>query len=165
MSSLLRIPILLLLGADVERVLWNTLKLAVKRKKAKSLASLKRRAWKLLSEVVRRQWASVDGYVVCYTCGNAANWKEMQAGHAIPGRTGAVLLDEDIIRPQDEKCNIWGRGMHHIFAGKLIRENGVDWWDRKLSESRSVVKWTRSDLEAKIEKYRARLQALDSPAR
>lgn len=133
------------------------------RKQAPTLAKLKVKAWYLLSELVRRNkpCESVpEGWQVCYTCGAAKRWQEMQAGHAIPGRTGAVLLDEEIIRPQDEKCNIWGRGMYHIFSTKLIKENGMDWWEKKLQDSRQVKKWSRSDLEEKITEYRSRLEAL-----
>jgi hypothetical protein len=101
----------------------------------------------------------------------------MQAGHAIPGRTGAVLLDEEVIRPQDAKCNIWGRGQYHIFAAKLIREKAESrpmrdgyadfdsahlWWEAKLQASRQVRKWQRSELEEKITSYQARLSQLGS---
>jgi hypothetical protein len=131
--------------------------------KRPSLSSLKKKAWKLLSELVRRNKNGAhvpDGWNVCYTCDAAKPWQELQAGHAIPGRTGAVLLDEEILRPQDAKCNIWGRGMHHVFAAKLIKENGMDWWEQKLSTSRQIKKWSRDELEQKIESYKARLQAL-----
>ena len=88
----------------------------------------------------------------------------MQAGHAIPGRTGMVLFDEEIIRPQCVRCNIWGRGMLHIFAPKLIQERnhsadgmGPEWWERKLLASRQVRKWSRTELEELIQSYRERL--------
>jgi hypothetical protein len=71
-----------------------------------------------------------------------------------------TLLDEEIIRPQDARCNIWGSGQHHIFAAKLIKENGMDWWEKKLQDSRQIKKWSRSDLLSKIEEYRGRLKAL-----
>jgi hypothetical protein len=84
----------------------------------------------------------------------------MQAGHAIGGRTGMVLLDEDIIRPQCYRCNVALRGNYPVFVTKLVRENGLDWWEHKLSESRQVRKWTRTELEEKIASYKARLKTL-----
>lgn len=146
------------------------------RKKQKTLHALKVRAWKLLSECVRREAADANGMVRCYTCDEVSHWKEIQCGHAIPGRTGATLLDEEILRPQNAKCNIWGRGQYHIFAAKLIREKAeeltkrgdslapfstaMDWWQFKLQDSRQVRKWDRQALEEKIEGYKARLDSL-----
>jgi len=131
-----------------------------RKKKTQTVAQLKKRAWKLLSEIVRRKYADSSGFSRCYTCGDAAHWSDLHAGHAIPGRTGAVLLDEDILRPQDAKCNIWGRGMHHIFAAKLIKEHSMDWWEAKLASAKQVKKWSRSDLLSKIEEYQAKIAAL-----
>ena len=139
------------------------------RTRTKSLAALKKTAWKLLSEIVRRTSADQWGAVDCYTCGSRYRWSSgitgMNAGHAIPGRSGAVLLDEGIIRPQCNKCNAkppFGRGgEYHIFAAKLIKENGMEWWEHKLSESRHIKKWSRVELEEKIQSYRDRLKALE----
>lgn len=131
-----------------------------KARKAPTVAKLKKQAWKLLSELVRRNNADGSGWCHCYTCSQSGPWKIMQAGHAIPGRTGAVLLDEEIIRPQCVQCNIWGRGMHYIFSTKLIQENGMEWWERKLLGVHQIAKWSRSDLQSKIEDYKERLAKL-----
>ena len=149
-----------------------------KRPKQASLASLKAKAWKLLSECVRHEAAAPGDTVNCYTCGAMHHWKELQAGHAIGGRTGAVLLDEEIIRPCCERCNIWLRGNYQEFSLRLIREKAkqltidgatlvpltcaVDWWEQKLSSARQVRKWTRSELQDKIDSYKARLERLQS---
>ena len=147
-----------------------------KRRKAPTVAKLKKKAWKLLSELVRRSNHSY-GLVNCYTCGVRIHWKDSQAGHAIPGRTGSTLLDEEIIRPQCFACNIPNHGRYEIFTTKLIREKAIDvvrecgnplrgpaqalaWWEGKLSASRKVVKWDRTSLQAKIEEYRERLARL-----
>ena len=161
-----------------------------KRRKAPTVAKLKKTAWNLLSEVIRHEAAERDDgeYVACYTCGAIHPWKSgitgMNAGHAIPMRHGAVLLDEEIISPQCNKCNAkppFGKGgEYHIFATKLIREKAeeierlgtmvevsespfkaaIGWWESKLQASRQVRKWTRGELEEKIESYKARLEAL-----
>ena len=148
-----------------------------KRRKAPTVAKLKKQAWKLLSELVRRSNSKEGGYATCYTCGAMKHWTELHAGHGIGGRTGSVLLDEDLIKPQCPGCNIFRGGQYGIFATKLIREKaelaasrgattgvalgiGMDWWEAKLSASRQVRKWNRSELEAKIEEYKARLSRL-----
>jgi hypothetical protein len=132
------------------------------RKRSPTLSQLKKRAWKLLSEVIRAEEVAREEVCRCYTCGVMDLSKYMQAGHAIPGRTGAVLLDEEIIRPQCYRCNVALRGNYQQFIYKLIRENGMEWWEKKLSESRQVKKWTRSDLLSKIQHYQRRLEALDT---
>jgi hypothetical protein len=130
-----------------------------KGRKAPTLSALKKRAWKLLSLLIRRS-AGPEGSALCYTCGAEHRISELQAGHAIPGRTGVLLLDEEIIRPQCVQCNIWRRGAHHIFATKLIQEHDMQWWELKLLQAHQVKKWTRAELEAKCEEYRVRLAAL-----
>ena len=121
--------------------------------KGRSLASLKKLAWKLLSLKIRRQASNSWGYCKCYTCGVTKRYQELQAGHAIPGRRGAVLFDEDIIKPQCVACNVFNHGRLDIFATNLIRLHGLDWWEDKLQASRQVRKWSRAELEQLIERY------------
>ena len=126
------------------------------RKKGKglpTLASLKKKAWKILSRFIRQSAADEYERAECYTCGRTDEVRYLQAGHAIPGRTGAVLFDLDIIRVQCYRCNIAMRGQHHIFAAKLIREHGLEWWEQKELDSHRTVKWSRSDLNDLIAKY------------
>jgi hypothetical protein len=126
----------------------------------KSIGQLKKTAWDLLSKIIRLTYADDGGTVECFTCGKLMYWKESQAGHAIPGRTGAVLLDEEILRPQCAGCNIFGRGMYHVYTTKLIKEKGLDWWECKLVESKKVRKWNKVELIEVIEGYKKRLERL-----
>lgn len=129
----------------------------MKKKKQKSLSSLKAKAWKLFSEYVRRKDADESGTVSCYTCGKLMYWKEAHAGHAIPGRHNAVLFDLDIVKPQCPRDNLFMGGMYHVFATKLIKENGMEWWEKKLEGARQIVKYTRADMEALIDSFKAKL--------
>lgn len=129
-------------------------------KKKPTPKSLKNKAWKLFSEWIRRKDADAGGTERCYTCERAFYWKELQCGHAIGGRRNAVLLDADICRPQCVACNVFGRGQYPTFAAKLIRENGLEWFEEKLSGARQVAKLTRSDLEESIETYKQKLKEL-----
>jgi hypothetical protein len=131
------------------------------RTKKKSIKRLKQIAWALVSEYVRRRDADEGGFGGCYTCGTPIHWKyEGQAGHAIPGRTNAVLLDDSICRLQCYGCNCGRNGMHHIFATKLIKEKGLEWWEEKLFKARQAVKFSREELENIIESYRQKLEAM-----
>lgn len=128
--------------------------------KKKSLRSLKAKCWSLFSEYVRRKHANHNGIAECYTSGERAHWKTLQCGHAIGGRHNAVLFDEDICRPQTVAENVFRRGNYPVFTTRLIEENGMDWWKAKLENSRRVVKYTRSDLEALIDRYKEKLKEL-----
>jgi hypothetical protein len=90
------------------------------------------------------------------------HWKQLQAGHAIGGRNNAVLFDADICRPQCVACNVFARGQYPIFASKLIRENGLEWFESKLAGARKTVKLTRGDLEGLIQDYQAKLAKLET---
>ena len=131
-----------------------------KKKKTKSLRTLKALAWKVFSEYVRRKDADADGYALCYTSEVRAHWKNLQCGHAIGGRHNAVLFDEEICRPQTVSENVFKRGNYPVFTAKLIRENGLEWFERKLEGSRVVVKLTRSDLEELIQTYKQKIKYL-----
>jgi hypothetical protein len=151
---------------------------ALKRPKQASVASLKKKAWKLLSQCIRQEQAiNNGGDCKCYTCDSWDHAKSMQAGHAIGGRNGAVLLDEEIIRPQCVRCNIMLRGNYSAFVPKLIRERAEslpvphgdtgdhfkeahEWWEAKLASSKQVRKWSRVELQEKIDSYNARLELM-----
>lgn len=128
--------------------------------KKPTLKSLKAKAWKLFSEYIRRSYADEGGTVECYTCGKLLHWKESHAGHAIPGRHNAVLLDAEIVRPQCPRDNLFMGGRYEIFTAKLIRENGLEWFERKLQAARAIVKYTRTDYEELIQTYKTKLEAL-----
>lgn len=136
-----------------------------KKKKPKSISTLKAKAWKLFSLYVRQKSADFRGAAKCYTCNNADHWKYMQAGHGIGGRHGAVLFDESIVRTQCAQCNIFKHGNYPVFVTKLIRENGLDWWEQKLAESRQIRKYTRGDYEALIESLQIQIEGLSSVPR
>ena len=131
-----------------------------KKKKGQTLSAMKKKAWKIFSEYVRRKDADEGGTVSCYTCGKLMFWRDSQAGHAIGGRNNAVLLDDSIVRVQCVGCNVFLRGNYPIFTTKLIKENGMDWWEEKLAGARQVVKLTREDLEDLIAAYKAKLEML-----
>jgi hypothetical protein len=122
-------------------------------KKPASLKTTKRKCWKVFSQWIRLKDSDEGGTASCYTCGTLAHYKDLHAGHAIPGRHNAVLFDEDIVKPQCPICNVWKGGMYHVFATKLIKEHGMEWWDAKLAGSKEVVKWTAADLEEKLQFY------------
>lgn len=131
-------------------------------KKKSSLSGLKKKVWKLCSEFVRRKHADEGGTVSCFTCGQLMYWKEAQAGHAIGGRTNAVLFDIEIIRPQCVRCNVMLRGNYPVFTTRLIRQKGLRWFEKKLIDARQPVILKRSDLEELAEEFSILLGGLNA---
>lgn len=131
-----------------------------KRKKLKSVRSLKIKAWHAFSELVRRSAADEGGTVECYTCGKLMHWKDSQAGHFVAGRTNAVLLNPDVVRVQCERCNVWLGGNIATYTLKMVDECGRERVDELLSLKNQTVKWTRTDLEELISGYREKLERI-----
>lgn len=126
----------------------------------KSLPSLKKSCWKLLSEWIRRKDADEDGCVRCYTCNERMQWRDAHAGHFVPGRTGSVLLNPEVIRVQCPQCNIFRGGNYHAFTLRMLDEVGRARVDELLALRHRVKKWSRVELEALQADLRARLEGL-----
>lgn len=134
----------------------------LREKKAKSLPKLKKKLWDLVSLFVRQSAADHRGMAVCYTCGTVEEWKYMDAGHAIGGRTGAVLFDLEILRIQCKPCNgPRDGGNYQMFTAKLIEEHGHAWWYAKLEAAKQIKKWTLPELEQMIEEFTQKLSVLE----
>ena len=106
--------------------------------------------WDWFSIYIRLKYANKKGMAKCYTCGKALPIKDLQAGHAIMGRSNAVLFNEEIVRPQCQWCNVWLGGNLGVFVQKLIEENSLEWWEKKQKEGKKVV---MLDLRGLYEKY------------
>ena len=122
--------------------------------------ALKAKAWKLMSELVRRKYADDEGMCRCYTCGNPAPWRDLQAGHGISGRGNFVLFLEEVIKPQCSKCNIFRQGDYPHFIPKLIEEYGIESYQEWVCESRKPLKRTKKDYVALVYELQARLEDL-----
>jgi len=121
---------------------------------------LKDKVWKVFSLYIRTKFAK-NGIVACYTCDKQMPIHLSQAGHAIGGRTNSVLFDEEIVRPQCRRCNIFLGGNYPVFVTKLIKENGLEWWEKKLRDSKKVKKFTVSELKDLLEYYTKKLERLN----
>lgn len=132
----------------------------LKKKSTKNVSKTKAKAWSAFSLYIRTKYADEDGLVACYTCGKRAEIKNMQAGHGIGGRNNAVLFMEEIVRPQDMGCNVFGRGQYARFTRKLIDELGMNRYDEIVTESGKPVKYNLADYEAIEAKYKEKLNNL-----
>ena len=126
--------------------------------KTKSYATLKRQLDKVFSEWTRRRFASANGFALCVTCGKAAPWRSMQCGHFIPRSYLAARWNPLNCFVQDAACNVFKRGAYPEFSAYLIRSFGAGYIDTLLALKRQPVKFTRSDLQAMIDDYSAKIK-------
>lgn len=125
------------------------------RRKSKSpLAKAKAKAWTAFSLYIRTKYMNEDGTITCYTCDKRYPFKSMSSGHGIGGRNNAVLLMEQVVRPQCAGCNIWGRGQYRIFTRKLIDELGLEEYDQINKMSQEILNFTAADWEDKERIYK-----------
>ena len=82
----------------------------------------------------------------------------MQCGHGLGGRGNSILFDEEIVRPQCVSCNIFRGGNYDIFHSKLIKENGVKWFQKKVKQKQETKQFTRKELEEKYQYYNSKLK-------
>jgi len=71
-----------------------------------SMSKAKRKAWSAFSLYIRISASDINGNAKCVTCGAVKSYKDLQAGHFIPGRRNAVLFSEEGVHPQCYHCNI-----------------------------------------------------------
>jgi hypothetical protein len=134
-------------------------KLAFEKPKKISVSKLKKKAWKLFSEYIRRS-AIKDGLVVCITCGAQKNYKEMQAGHWLPGRHPSVLFDQRNCHPQCYHCNVGLKGspiqyyhyMENFYGKKEMKD--LERLDRVNKQFKQF------ELEALIDIFKRKLSEL-----
>ena len=120
----------------------------------------KEKAWATFSKYIRLK-SSRNGYATCYTCGIVKHWKELQAGHGIGGRNNSVLFLEEIVKPQCVGCNVFGRGKYAVFTRKLIDELGLEEYDRIVTESNQVRKYSEMELKEMESQWSAYVKQFD----
>ena len=99
----------------------------LKKSKGKpSLKAEKQKAWDWFSLYIRAKYADRSGNITCVTCGKVGKWRgdQFQAGHLVSGRSHAILLDEDLVRPQCYTCNMINEGEHARFVMYLKKREG-----------------------------------------
>lgn len=131
-----------------------------KKKKLKSLQSLKRKAWSLFSLWVRQRDADHRGLNNCVSCGKVIDWKSLQAGHFIPKSHGLVYyFHEKNVHPQCEYCNIWDKENAKImYTQWMIGKYGVTILDELQELKKTPAKYSRGDYETLIELLKMRIE-------
>lgn len=138
------------------------------RKKKSDLKRAKEKAWSAFSNYIRTRDcirfknSLTDG--ICITCKREYPYKRLQAGHFIPGRNNAVLLDERIVYSQCAGCNLApprGLGGNYIEYFVFMEH---EWGREKIDEFRQLkfktVIYKPIDLLLLAEQFNDRKQQL-----
>lgn len=119
---------------------------------------LHRKAWKLMSQYIRRRDANLDGYLECYTCGKIDHYKKMDAGHFKHDR---LDFDERNLKPQCDTCNRRYSGRLDVYAEKLIRENGLEWFNKLVQDAWAHQGYSSEELAIIILDLKTKVANLD----
>lgn len=105
------------------------------------------------------------GQCVCVTCGKVSPWKTpngtMEAGHFLPGRTFAILYEEDNVAPQCAYCNKHLHGAPDRFRLWMSEVRGEDTIDRLTRLKATTRQFSREELVDMRIAYQVRLKAAE----
>ena len=97
---------------------------------------------------------SVDGYATCFTCGKKDHWKKLQNGHFQSRKHYATRWDEQNCQVQCAGCNVFRYGEQFLFAKYLDERFYAGLSDELYIKSKQIVKYTNSEIEDMILKYK-----------
>ena len=124
----------------------------------------KKKAWDAFSKMIRLRdcfaTTGLDHTGRCITCNAAWSIKQLQAGHAIAGRSNAILFDEDLVNAQCITCNQHYHGKPKKYKAILIDRHDQDWWDFKMATSKQVIQDKYMNFEAKEKEYKRRYKEI-----
>lgn len=135
-----------------------------KSKKLNNPKRLKRLAWKAFSDFIRlRDALKTTGtreIGICITCDQEVPFSSFQAGHFLGGRKGDVLFDEQYVNGQCVTCNVFLRGNYVMYTIKMIGRYGLEEVNRRIQQSKNVLKRTAQDYLDIIEEYTQKVKDL-----
>jgi hypothetical protein len=137
-------------ASKARRKLLKKKKVSKERKPTKSQA--KKRAWTAFSQYIRQRYADEKGITRCVTCNMSAYWKNLQAGHFIPGRTNSILFEELCVFPQCYVCNIRKHGNllnYYPFMLKHFGQQIIDKLKRQSKNTKQLSTNNYLDIEKK----------------
>ena len=114
----------------------------------------------VFSKYIRWKYADDNGYVECYTCNTSKHVKEMQCGHFQSRRHYSTRWQENNVRPQCVKCNMFEQGNQYKFGMRLRAEIGEELVEDIIRLSVKSVKMSLSDYQELHDYYKHKLKEL-----
>ena len=126
--------------------------------KLQRYSTLKNKLDAVFSIWTRRRFNPQIGMAICVSCGTAKPWRELQCGHFVSRVRLATRWDPENCAPQCGACNVLRRGNPVGYARWLENRYGPSIFATLDDRSRRSVKFTRSDLQAMIDDYSAKIK-------
>lgn len=125
---------------------------SIKTKKPKTLPRLKAELQKVFNEYIRQR----DKDKPCISCGQ---FKDLQAGHFYSVRNyDGLRFDEDNVHGECVRCNCFDDDHLIGYSVNLVRKIGPERFvrlqERAMNYKKNGKKWSRSELEEMITKYK-----------
>lgn len=134
------------------------------RVKRDKLSTHKDKAWTAFSIYIRtRDCLKTTGHAdegKCVTCGRSYTFKQLQAGHWIPGRNNAVLFSEEGVHAQCNFCNGHKKGNPIEYWKFMEVTYGRELMDRLIFESHQTVIYKSFDYDEIAERYKLKTKEL-----
>lgn len=119
-----------------------------------TIPKLTAKAQKVFNAYIRKR-DSENGYFTCISCGKIFTTDLMDAGHFAPVKGGSALrFHEFNVNGECKKCN--GFDEFHLIGYRkgIIEKYGLGILLHLEENARLVKKWSRSELNEIIEKYK-----------
>lgn len=122
--------------------------------KTDTIPKLTAKAQKVFNKYVRER-DSENGYFICISCGRTLPVEQMNAGHYIPQKNSSFLRFNEY-NVHGECISDNGFNEFHLinYRKNLINKIGQEMVDWLEDNQRTIKKWTRSELNEIIEKYK-----------
>lgn len=88
---------------------------------------LHKKLWLLQGKKIKSEQVNFQGYVECYTCNTMILVQESNIGHYWHNK---LDFDRRNLKIQCVRCNHWLGGNLGRYGAKLIKENGIEWYDQ-----------------------------------
>ena len=121
----------------------------LKKPKKITYAKAKRKARDAFSKYIRLR----DEVQGCFTCGVVKPYKQMQAGHWIPGRHNSILFDERGCHAQCYHCNIGLKGNPVVYYDRMLKDYGVEVCNELKRIDKIIIQYKVIDFLGIEQKY------------
>ena len=125
-----------------------------------SISKLKKKARAVFSQYIRMKEMNPRGETMCVTCLTWKSYKEMQAGHFIPGCHNSVLFDERNVHPQCYTCNVILGSNGPKYYEYMQRNYGMDVIKELERLDRINKQFKPFELEAIYDIYKRKIEEL-----
>tara|TARA_R110002020_G_scaffold199798_1_gene401692 strand:+ start:3379 stop:3786 length:408 start_codon:yes stop_codon:yes gene_type:complete len=112
---------------------------------------------RIFSEYIRKKNADKKGFVTCITSGNKHHYSEVDAGHFISRKEMSTRWHEDNVWPQSRFDNRFRYGRQYVYSLALEKKK-PDLPKYLYNLSKKTVKYSVSDLEEMVDKYKNLLE-------